>query len=56
MTESECAAQGGKAFYADSRKHLALIKCPECNRENYAMSVIIGICAWCGFDINAEIK
>jgi len=27
-----------------------LIRCPECNRENYAPAVPDAICCWCGFD------
>lgn len=33
-----------------------LVRCPECGRENYAMSVSSGICAWCGYDANKERK
>lgn len=32
----------------------ALVKCPECEGENYACNVLIGICTWCGFNINQE--
>ncbi len=30
----------------------ALVKCCNCDRENYALNVLSGICTWCGFDIN----
>jgi hypothetical protein len=30
----------------------ALVKCFECDRENYAFNVLRGVCVWCGFDIN----
>lgn len=34
-----------------------LMRCPECGRENYALSVASGGCAWCGFNLNdIEIK
>lgn len=33
---------------------LALVRCPECHQENYAMNVISGICTWCGYDANAK--
>ena len=26
-----------------------VVKCPSCRKENYAMSVSSGICAWCGW-------
>lgn len=34
----------------------ALVKCPACDQENYALNVLNRMCAWCGFDINAEDK
>ena len=34
-------------------KH-ALVNCPECHKENYAVNVLSGVCTWCGFDINGE--
>jgi len=34
----------------------ALVRCPECAQENYAMNVMLGICTWCGFDINEAKK
>ncbi len=37
----------------DSNKY-ALVQCPECHRENYAINVLSGICTWCGFDINKK--
>lgn len=33
---------------------LALQKCPKCNKENYAMAVLSGICCWCGYNANKE--
>lgn len=29
-----------------------LVRCPNCDKENYAMAVSSGVCAWCGFDAN----
>lgn len=40
--------------FKDENGKLYLIRCPECKRENYAMNVSSGICAWCGFDGNAN--
>ena len=31
-----------------------LVRCPKCNKENYALCVADGICAWCGYDANKE--
>ena len=33
---------------------LGLIRCPACDRENWAMAVSGGICAWCGYNLNDE--
>lgn len=41
----------GYGFIAEDGK-IALIKCPECGRENYAMNVLSGKCTWCPFDAN----
>ena len=27
-----------------------LVRCPKCDKENYAPSVASGKCAWCGLD------
>lgn len=32
----------------------ALVRCEECDKENYAMNVLSGICTWCGYNINEE--
>ena len=32
----------------------ALIRCPKCHKENYALNVMSGICTWCGYDINKD--
>jgi ribosomal protein L37E len=29
-----------------------VVRCPACKRENYAMAVATGVCAWCGWDAN----
>lgn len=39
-------------FEADGKTYL--VRCPECKKENYAMAVSSGICAWCGYDANAK--
>ena len=39
-------------FEANGKTYL--VRCPKCKRENYAMSVSSGICAWCGYDANEE--
>lgn len=28
---------------------IAMERCPKCERENYAMAVLSGECAWCGY-------
>ena len=29
-----------------------LVRCPECKETNYALNVALGICTWCGYDLN----
>ena len=29
-----------------------LVRCPECKEVNYALNVALGICTWCGYDLN----
>lgn len=41
-------------FEANGKTYL--VRCPKCKRENYAMAVSSGICAWCGYDANEEKK
>lgn len=41
----------GHGFMTDE-KTVALIKCPKCGLENYAMNVLSGKCSWCPFDAN----
>lgn len=43
----------GIGFYTNSENPvIALIRCPECSKENYAMQVIDGICGFCEFNAN----
>lgn len=37
-----------------SKDKVFLQRCPECNRENYAPSVMDGCCSWCGYDANKD--
>ncbi len=41
----------GFAYLGRKNKNLGLMRCPECGKENYAMSVSSGECAWCDFDV-----
>lgn len=42
----------GYGFINRETKHISLIKCPDCGRENYAMNVMSGDCTWCPFKAN----
>lgn len=42
----------GHGFIGHDDKAIGLTKCPMCGKENYAMSVIDGVCAWCGFSVH----
>jgi len=50
MTEYKCN------FKSKDTNKKALVRCPDCHRENYALCVLSGVCAWCGFDINVKEK
>lgn len=54
MNLQQLKEKGGKGFKIKGSDKLALIQCPECHAENYAMNVTAGICSWCGFDVNAR--
>ena len=43
-------------FYKKDNGKLGMIRCPKCGKENYALMVSTGICAWCGYDVNEEKK
>ncbi len=36
--------------YYPEEDEILLMRCPKCNKENYALAVADGICVWCGFD------
>lgn len=41
-------------FVPHTSKKRCLVKCPKCGRENYAMAVTTGVCAWCAYDVTKE--
>lgn len=41
--------------YLQDDGRIGLIRCPACGKENYAMAVTSGKCAWCGFDANQKL-
>ena len=49
---SESRSYAGANFKLKNSGKYALVKCPECHCENYALNVLSGICTWCRFDIN----
>jgi ribosomal protein L37E len=38
--------------YTDSNGLICMIRCMECDRENWGPAVATGQCAWCGFNPN----
>lgn len=42
-------------FIGDNGK-ICLVRCTECDMENYAPAVMSGICVWCEFDANKEVE
>jgi len=35
--------------FIDDRGYFYMVRCPECKRENWAIAVADGVCAWCGY-------
>lgn len=48
----EIKVKGGNGFI-DGKK-IYLTRCPEDQKENYAMAVASGRCAWCGYNANLK--
>ncbi len=46
--------QGAGVGYKDEDGTICMIRCFKCGRENYAISVSTGKCAFCGYDPNKE--
>jgi len=44
----------GSGFLDSTGKKIYMVRCFECGKENYAMSVSSGLCAFCGYDANAK--
>lgn len=42
----------GYSFQSKEGGSWYLVRCHQCGKENYAMAVATGICAWCGYDDN----
>lgn len=54
MSNSQDIRKGNGFGYMKEDGKIGMIRCFECGKENYAMSVASGICAWCGHDANTE--
>jgi hypothetical protein len=46
--------QRGSGFITNEGS-TALVRCPSCEHENYAMNVLSGKCSWCPFDANGVV-
>ena len=55
MAKKSVAEDRGYAFKTDTGQWF-LLRCPKCHKENWAMSVSSGVCAWCGFDMNKDTQ
>lgn len=42
----------GFGFVGKGDTKICLIRCPQCERENYGMAVSSGVCCWCGYNPN----
>jgi predicted Zn-ribbon and HTH transcriptional regulator len=41
----------GFGFRGKTDKTICITRCPECRSENYAIAVVSGRCAWCGYQV-----
>lgn len=48
--------EAGYGYKGKKDMLLCVTRCPMCEKENYAMAVSSGFCAWCAFDANAPQK
>ena len=48
--------EGAGVGYKDEDGTICMIRCFRCGRENYAVAVPTGKCAFCGHDANKEKK
>lgn len=54
MKDNEDVRLGkGFGFYVGAKKLIYMVRCFACGKENYAMAVSSGKCAWCAHDANA---
>ena len=52
MTVRNEDIQRGEGHGYRHNKIICMIKCFECGKENWAMAVATGQCAWCGYNPN----
>ena len=39
----------GSGFRSKGSSDIKIIRCPRCDRENYAVAIVTNSCAFCGF-------
>lgn len=54
MTKRKVLARGVE--YYPGTDTLLLIRCPKCEKENYAPNAATGVCTWCGYDARILLK
>lgn len=42
----------GHGYQSKKDGKLFIERCPMCEKENYAINIPTGTCAWCGYDAN----
>lgn len=53
MNNENWQEDNGNGYYNDDGTR-AVVRCPACGLENYAMAVSSGVCYSCGFDANEQ--
>jgi ribosomal protein L37E len=54
LSEEKDIRNGRGHGYHTTKDTIHMVRCFECGRENWAMAVASGQCAWCGFNANKE--
>lgn len=45
-------SQNSRPNFCDEDGAAFLVRCPECEKENYVLNVPSGICTWCDYNLN----
>ena len=55
VLKKENGKRKGFGFTRKNDSVVALMRCPDCSKENYSGNFLKGICTWCGWKTNQAI-